>query len=152
MTKAIWLIIILLLASPLTFALDPTISTATATELVREALASLGEGSVRTKIAIYPWPNYSAPDFITLQAEVPHPDVGQIEMRYFAVNPWTGDVWDAIACTRISSPKIKRKRDEIWKSSKLPDEARQVLQARVPACTPGKSEPRENRRRNAPQR
>jgi hypothetical protein len=119
-------------------ALDPTISTATATELVRGALASLGEFSVRTKIAIYPWPYYWAPDFITLQAEVPHNDSGRIGMRYFAVNPWTGDVWDAMACTRITSPTINRKQDEIWKSSKLPDEARRVLQARTPACTPAK--------------
>ncbi len=61
-------------------------------------------------------------------------------MRYFAVNPWTADVWDAMACTRITSPTIKRKQDEIWKSSKLPDEARHVLQARAPACVPAKSE------------
>jgi RHS repeat-associated protein len=146
MTKTISLIIMLLVASPVVLALDPTISTVAATELVREALASLGEGSALTKIAIYPWLYYWAPDFITLQAEVPHPDVGKIEMRYFAVNPWTGDVWDAMGCARITSPTIKRKQDEIWKSSKLPDEARQVLQARAPACTPGKPEPREKKK------
>jgi hypothetical protein len=140
MTKAISLIIILLGPSTVGLALDPTISTAAATGLVREALASLGEGSARTKIAIYPVLDYWAPDFITLQAEVPHPDVGKIEMRYFAVNPWTGDVWDAMACTRITSPTIKRKQDEIWKSSKLPAEARHVLEARAPACTPPKTE------------
>ena len=152
MTRAISLIIILLAASPVALALDPTVSTASATELVREALVSLGEGNARAKIAIYPVLDYWTPDFITLQAEVPHTDVGKIEMRYFAVNPWTGDVWDSTACTRITSPTIKRKQDEIWKSSKLPDEARQVLQARAPACTPGKPEPSEKKRRNAPQR
>jgi hypothetical protein len=132
------LMIMLLVASPVGLALDPAVSTAVATELVRGALASLGEGSVRTKIAIYPVLDYWAPDFITLQAEVPHPDVGRIEMRYFAVNPWTGDVWDAMACTRITSPTIKRTQDEIWRSSKLPDEARHILEARAPACTPAK--------------
>lgn len=139
MTRAILLIIILLAAGPV-LALDPTISTAIATELVREALASQGEGSARTKIAIYPVLDYWAPDFITLQAEVPHPDAGRIEMRYFAVNPWTGDVWDSTTCTRITSLRIKRKQEEIWKSSKLPDEARQVLQDRSPACKPAKPE------------
>jgi hypothetical protein len=140
MTRAVILIIMLLGESSGSLALAPTINEATARELVRDALASLGEDGAGTKIAIELWPYYWAPDFITLQAEVPHPDVGRIEMRYFAVNPWTGDVWDAIACTRITSSTIKRKQEAIWKSSKLPDEARQVLQARAPACTPAKPE------------
>lgn len=134
MNKAISLMIILLGPSTVGLALDPAINTVVATELVRDSLASPG-GGTRNKIAIYPVLDYWAPDFITLQAEVPHPEVGRIEMRYFAVNPWTGDVWDAMACSRITSPSIKRKQDEIWKSSKLPDEARPILQAREPACT-----------------
>jgi hypothetical protein len=138
MAKAAILAILSLATSSVGFALDPAVSTSVATELVRAALASLREGSARTKIAIYPMPDYWVPDFITLQAEVPHPDVGRIEMRYFAVNPWTGDVWDAMACTRITSPTIKRMQDEIWRSSKLSDEARHVLEARAPTCTPAK--------------
>lgn len=140
MTKSLSLIIMLLVAGPVGLALDPTINKATATELVRDALASLGEGGDGSKIAIALWPYYSAPDFITLQAEVPHPDVARIEMRYFAVNPWTGEVWDAMACARVTSPTIKRTQDEIWKSSKLPDGARHVLEARAPACTPAQHE------------
>jgi hypothetical protein len=136
MTRAVILTILLLAASSVGFSLDPTINTATAIELVRDALASLREDGAGNKIAIYPWPYYWAPDFITLQAEIPHPAVGRIENRYFAVNPWTGDVWDPFACTRITSPTLGRKQEAIWKSAKLPDEARQVLQARSPACTP----------------
>ena len=140
MTRSVSLIIMLLVAGPEAPALDPIINKATAIELVRDALAGLGESGEGGKIAIELWPYYWAPDFITLQAEVPHPDVGRIEMRYFAVNPWTGDVWDAIACTRIISPTIKRTQDEIWRSSTLPDEARHVLEARAPGCTPAKPE------------
>lgn len=140
MTRTISLMIMLLVASPMGLALDPAVSTAVATELVRAALASLGEGSARAKIAIYPVLDYWDPDFITLQAEVPHPDVGKVEMRYYDVNPWTGDVWDAMACTRITSPTIKRTQDEVWRSSKLPDEARHVLAARAPSCSPAKPE------------
>ncbi len=146
MIRAISLIIMLLLVSPVALALDPIISKATAAELVRDALASLSEGGGDTKIAVGPWPYYWAPDFITLYAEVPHPAEGTIEMRYFAVNPWTGDVWDAMACTRITSPTIERKQDKIWRSSKLPDEARHVLQARAPACTPAKPERTEKKK------
>jgi hypothetical protein len=140
MTRVVILTILSLAASSVGFALDPIINKATARELVRDALASLGEDGAGTKIAIELWPYYWAPDFITLQAEIPHPAVGRVESRYFAVNPWTGDVWDPFACTRITSPTIKRKQEAIWKSAKLPDEARQALQARSPACTPAKPE------------
>ena len=140
MTRAISLIIMLLVASPVGLALDPIISKATAAELVRDALATLGNDGGGTKIAVGPWSYYWAPDFITLQAQVFVPSMGIVAMRYFAVNPWTGDVWEPFGCTRITSPTIKRKQDEIWKSSKLPDEARHVLQARAPACTPAKPE------------
>ena len=146
MTRAISLIIMLLVASPVGLALDPIISKATAAWLVREALASLGEDSGGSKIPVEPWDYYWAPDFITLQAEVLVPSTGTVAMRYFAVNPWTGDVWEPFGCTRITSPTINRKQDEIWKSSKLPDEARHVLQARAPACTPAKPERTEKKK------
>lgn len=140
--SAVILTVLSLAASSVGFSLDRTISDTTARELVQDALASLGAGGAGTKIAIEPWPYYWAPDFITLQAEVPHPATGRIESRYFAVNPWTGDVWDPFACTRITSPTIKRKQEAIWNSAKLPDQAREILQARTPACTPA------NHRRN----
>jgi hypothetical protein len=139
-TRVVIFTLLSLTASSVAFALDSTINNATARELVQDALASLGEGGADTKIAIYPWPYYWAPDFITLQAEIPHPAAGRIENRYFAVNPWTGDIWDPFACTRITSPTIKRKQEAIWKSAQLPDEARHVLQARSPACTPANPE------------
>jgi hypothetical protein len=140
MIRAISLIIMLLAASPVGLALDPVISKATAVGLVRDALARVGEGNGGSKIPVESWDYYWAPDFITLQAEVLVPSMGIVAMRYFAVNPWTGDVWDPFGCTRITSPEMKRKQDEIWKSSKLPAEARQVLEARAPACTPKKSD------------
>ena len=135
-----------LLASPVGLALDPIVSKATAAVLVRDALASLGEDSGGGQIPVEPWDYYWAPDFITLQAEVLVPSMGIVAVRYFAVNPWTGDVWEPFGCTRITSPTIKRKQDEIWKSSKLPDNARSVLQARAPGCTPAKPEPAEKKR------
>jgi hypothetical protein len=145
MSKSISLILVLLGASPVAIALDPVINKATAIELVHDALVSLGEVGAGTDVAIYPITDYYAPDFITLQAEVPHPREGWTGMKYYSVNPWTGDVWDA-DCNRITSPTIQRKQDQIWKSSKLPDEARHVLQARAPACTAAKPEPREKKK------
>ena len=140
MIRVVILTILSLAADSVGLALDPTIDKATATELVRDALASLGEHGTDIKIEIEPWLYYWAPDFITLQAWRPHPTAGTMETWYFAVNPWTGDIWNPFSCTRITSPTIKRKQEAIWKSAKLPDEARQVLQARSPACTPTKPE------------
>ncbi len=140
MTRTIALIAMFFGACAVGLALDPTIKTATAIALVRDALTSLGEYDTPAKIKIEPWPNYYAPDFITLQAWRPNPESVTMDTWYFAVNPWTGDVWEPFGCIRITSPTIKRKQDEIWKSSKLPDEARHVLEARAPACTPAKLE------------
>jgi len=145
MSKSISFILMLLGASHVAVALDPILTKATAIELVHDALVSQGEVAEGTDVAIYPIPDYDAPDFITLQAEVPHPREGWIGMKYFSVNPWSGDVWDA-DCNRITSPTIRRKQDQIWKSSKLPDKARPVLQKRTPACTPVTPEPREKKK------
>jgi hypothetical protein len=140
MSRVVILTILSLAASSVAFALDPTINMATARELVQDALASLGEHRTDVKIEIEPWLYYWAPDFITLQAWRPHPTAGTMETWYFAVNPWTGDIWNPFGCTRITSPTIKRKQEAIWKSAQLPDEARHVLQARSPACTPANPE------------
>ena len=134
MTPSRLLILVLLGASPVAVALDPILNEATAIELVHEALVSLGKVGETTKVAIYPISDYYAPEFITLQAEV-YTREGILVMDYFAVNPWTGDVWDSGVCSRITSPTIRRKQDELWKAAKLPDRARQILQRRVP-CVP----------------
>ena len=61
-----------------------------------------------------------------------NPKGGPLQTYYFAVNPWTGDVWDGIACTRITSPKIQREQESIWKRSGLPEEARKPLTNKSP--------------------
>lgn len=145
MTRAISLLLMLLAASPTGFALDPVVSKVATADLVRDALASLGYDGGGTKIAVGPWLYYWAPDFITLQAQVYVSSIEKVALQYFAVNPWTGDVWEPFGCTRILSPTLERKQEEIWRSSKLPDEARRVLRARAPGCTP--REQRERGRR-----
>jgi len=133
------LLVYLLLVSPrVGFALEPCITPTMAAELVRDALASLGDDGGGTKIAVEPWLYYRAPDFITLQAQVFIPSIQRIAVKYFAVNPWTGDVWEPFACTVVTSPTLKIKQDAIWKSAKLPEEARSVLSSRTPACSPTK--------------
>lgn len=141
MNRVILLFIVSLVARHVAVALDPLVSRAMAEALVREAIASLHEDGRDAKIHVEQWNYYWVPDFITLQAEVLVPSMGLVTMRYFAVNPWTGDIWEPFGCSRITSPEIKRKQDEIWKSSKLPAEARLVLEERTPACTPSTGNP-----------
>ena|SRR5436305_5686676 len=99
MTRVIFSILSLV-GSSVGFALDPTINKVTARELVLDALASLGERSTDINFEIDPWLYYWAPDFITLQASRPNPTAGTMENWYFAVNPWTGDIWNPFACIR----------------------------------------------------
>ena len=50
------------------------------------------------------------------------------------MNPWTGDVWDAMACKQITSPAIEKEQEAIWKRSELPSEGREPLHKKSPAC------------------
>jgi len=108
-----------------------TISERTARRLVQEALGTLGEN--RPAVQIGPWKYYWAPEFYTFSAwRAGEQDV--LVPYYFAVNPWTGDVWDAMGCKRITSPAIAREQESIGKRFRLPVEARKALHAKSPAC------------------
>jgi hypothetical protein len=111
-----------------------TISERTARKLVEEALVVLGEDprGVHVEPCAYDW----APEFYTFQAWARKGDesANVIEVDYLAVNPWTGDVWDAMACKRITSPAMQKEQDRIWQESRLAAEVRQTLRERSPAC------------------
>lgn len=110
-----------------------TISEGTARKLVRQALSALGENP--QSIEIDPWRYYWAPEFYTFEAWRYGLAGGLATHYFFAVNPWTGDVWDAMACKRITSPVIEREQEAIWKRSLLPTEAREALHEKSPACS-----------------
>lgn len=86
---------------------------------------------------IKPWQYYWAPEFYTFQAwrpGIPDPQgVGVLETHYLAVNPWTGDVWDAMGCERITSPAFAKEQDAIWRRSKLPNDVRLAIRDKAPA-------------------
>ena len=108
------------------------IGPATARRLVRQALIAVNQEapSVRVEPLRYDY----APEFYAFAATWPNSD-GDPLIGYFAVNPWTGDVWDINACKRISSPALRREQEAIWKHSKLMPEAEKVLHERSPACS-----------------
>lgn len=110
-----------------------TIGERTALKLVQEALVTLG--ATGPSVQIRHWPYYWAPEFYTFQAWRPNPGEGPLLTYYFAVNPWTGDVWDAIGCERITSPAIEREQESILKRLGLPRDAQEILQTKSPACS-----------------
>ncbi len=115
-----------------------TISEQTARKLVLEALAS---GESRQPFHVEPGVDYWAPEFYTFDAWRSDPnlrdgEVGVLITRYLSVNPWNGDVWDRIACKRITSPAIEKEQESIWQRSRLPTEAREPLHWRSP-CLAG---------------
>jgi hypothetical protein len=124
--------------SSLSYGRPPTISEETARKLVREALVAMGE--TQPSVQIEPWKFDWAPEFYTFSAWRPgaigKDGVGIAQTYYFAVNPWTGDVWDAMACKRITSTAIEKEQEAIWKQSDLPTAIREAIRKKSPAdCT-----------------
>jgi hypothetical protein len=98
---------------------------------VKEALVAIGENT--PSIQIGPWTYLWAPEFFTLSAWRPSEGSGPLVTYYFAVNPWTGDVWDAMGCKRITSPEIQKRQSVIYKRYPLPTEVWESLRERSPA-------------------
>jgi hypothetical protein len=109
-----------------------TISRDAANKLVREALVALHEDGPSVKIVRFRY-DY-APEFYSFTAMWPNPD-GDPLIGYFAVNPWTGDVWDVMGCRRITSPAIEKEQESIWKRSRLAPGAKETLREKSPACS-----------------
>ena len=110
----------------------PKISETIARRLVRLALAATekaGEPFNIETIAL-PW----APEFMTYSGYRPGPlqDDGSsvLESHYFAVNPWTGDVWESIGCILITSSAIEKEQKAILARSKFSPQVLKSLRER----------------------
>jgi hypothetical protein len=53
---------------------------------------------------------------------------------YYAVNPWTGDVWDVSGCKRLDSETLRKRRDAIRRESGVSRSAFARLRNRKPLC------------------
>jgi hypothetical protein len=109
-----------------------TISQVTARRLVHLALAALNQEAPSVRVEHFRY-DY-APEFYAFAATWPNPN-GDPLIGYFAVNPWTGDVWEINLCKRITSPELKREREAIWKRSALMPQAESTLHEKSPACS-----------------
>ena len=152
-----WLVgIVAIIAASCSSAADcGSIDEKVAQQLVRDALTVMKQNGPDVSVESF---TYSyAPEFLAYQAMWIHPKgspSGSSLIGYFAVNPWTGDVWEINACRKISSPAMKKIQDSIWKQSKLPPAAEAILHERTPGCTPDEvpddAKPKAEKRRSAP--
>ena len=73
------------------------------------------------------------PDFYYFAATWPNP-TGSPVAGHYAVNPWTGDVWDADGCKRLESPSLSKLQDAVRKKSGLGRSVYSKLRAKRPLC------------------
>jgi len=108
------------------------ISEKTAQRLVRQALAATEKAG--EPFHIESWRHEWAPEFMTYSAYRPGSlqsnGVSVLESHYFAVNPWTGDVWEAMGCYRITSPAIDKEQKAILARSKFSSQVLTSLRER----------------------
>jgi hypothetical protein len=77
-------------------------------------------------------PRADDPDFYFFAATWSNP-VGSPIIGYFAVNPWTGDVWDR-GCQRVRSTALSKLQAETRKRLALPADAYRVWHRKMPIC------------------
>lgn len=77
-------------------------------------------------------PRDDDPDFYFFAASWANP-VGSPIIGYFAVNPWTGDVWDS-GCRRLKSPSLRKLQESIRKPLRLNKKMYKELHAKMPIC------------------
>jgi len=76
-------------------------------------------------------------DFFYFAATWSNP-VGSPMAGYYAVNPWTGDVWDVNACKRLESGRLRREREDIRRRSGISKDAYSELRKKKPLCIESK--------------
>ena len=54
---------------------------------------------------------------------------------HYAVNPWTGDVWNPALCERLTLPSLKRMQERIRKRFKFAEQEYARLRAKKPLCS-----------------
>jgi hypothetical protein len=73
------------------------------------------------------------PDFYFFAATWPNP-TGSPIIGYFAVNPSTGDVWNAAGCERLTSRSVKKLQQSIRKRFHFKREEYTSLRSKRPLC------------------
>jgi hypothetical protein len=73
------------------------------------------------------------PDFYYFDANWINP-ISSPHLAYLAVNPWTGDVWNAAICKRLKSPSLHKMQQAIRKRFRLNKATGEMLISKEPLC------------------
>jgi hypothetical protein len=71
--------------------------------------------------------------FYYFEATWPNP-IGSPHLGNYAVNPWTGDVYNTDGCQRLTSPSLKERQETIRKQSGLNNKDYSKFRAKKPIC------------------
>lgn len=74
------------------------------------------------------------PDFFYFEVIVPN-RVASPVVGHFAVNPWTGDVWNPGLCELVTSPSLAKLQSKIRAKLQLSEVNYQKLRQRKPLCS-----------------
>ena len=74
-----------------------------------------------------------APDFYSFEATWPNPD-GSPMLGSYAVNPWTGDIWQLVVCKQITSAQLRRIQRSIRSRFHLQASEYVALHKKTPVC------------------
>ena len=64
-------------------------------------------------------------------------EVGVLQVRYYAVDRQTGDVWNSVICQRITSPSLRKLQAALRKSIGLTDMEYRKIKRQGPLCECG---------------
>jgi hypothetical protein len=73
------------------------------------------------------------PDFYYFEATWTNP-ISSPHIAYLAVNPWTGDVWNAAICKKLASASITKMQKDIQRRFRLTNEGDATPRSRKPLC------------------
>lgn len=104
-----------------------------ALRLMGEAMAALGIGP--KGFDLMPYVNDYAPDFYSFQA-LPQGLGSEGSIGFFAVNPWSGYVWNLAGCRQVTSPALRREQKRIIELSGMSASEVKTLGGKSPGCSP----------------
>jgi len=109
------------------------ISSKAAWKLMGEAMAASG---IDPKgFDLVPYVNSYAPDFYSFQA-LPRGPGAEGSIGFFAVNPWSGYIWNLAGCRQVTSPSLKKEQARILKTSGMSASEAKTLGEKSPGCSP----------------
>lgn len=118
----------------------PRVSLEEAQRLVYKALESEGAGATKLPgfgLSAYKDPYF--PEFYFFEATWDNTGEGSVVIGHYAVDPRTGDVWDAVVCEELDSPSLRKLQQATRKRLGVTQKEYHKLRRPGPMCSPGET-------------